>query len=130
MTGLIMQMRFKGCCCPLKRCRLIGKRALEHGSFLVLSFVFLICRDFIAVPIASRLGLGSVSGLSHRRHLSLRHCWQNLGVDVISLSAFSPSSVGDDALSGGELELEPRLLWADEIQTARSWRSSSGLTTL
>ena len=77
-------------------------------SFLLLAFVFLIA-GVIAVPIASRLGLGSVlgyliAGIIIGPILSLMH------VDVISIQHFAEFGVVMMLFLVG-LELEPKMLW-------------------
>ena len=77
-------------------------------DFLLLAFLFLIA-GVIAVPIASRLGLGSVlgyliAGILLSPVLALLH------VDVISIQHFAEFGVVMMLFLVG-LELEPRLLW-------------------
>lgn len=77
-------------------------------DFLLLSFIFLIA-GVIAVPIASRLGLGSVlgyliAGIVISPILSL------LGVDVISIQHFAEFGVVMMLFLVG-LELQPKALW-------------------
>lgn len=77
-------------------------------SFLLLAFIFL-CAGVIAVPIASRLGLGSVlgyllAGIAISPLLSILH------VDVISIQHFAEFGVVMMLFLVG-LELEPKLLW-------------------
>lgn len=76
--------------------------------FLILSFVFLIA-GVVAVPIASRLGLGSVLGYLIAG-IVIAPLLQSLGVDVISLQHFAEFGVVMMLFLVG-LELEPRLLW-------------------
>ena len=78
-------------------------------DFLLLAFLFLVA-GVIAVPIASRLGLGSVlgyliAGIVLSPLLALLH------VDVISIQHFAEFGVVMMLFLVG-LELEPRLLWA------------------
>lgn len=78
-------------------------------DFLLLAFVFLIA-GVIAVPIASRLGLGSVlgyliAGIVISPILALLH------VDVISIQHFAEFGVVMMLFLVG-LELEPKLLWS------------------
>ncbi|MBV7394059.1 cation:proton antiporter [Mameliella sediminis] len=78
-------------------------------DFLILAFLFLIA-GVISVPIASRLGLGSVlgyliAGIVLSPILGLLH------VDVISIQHFAEFGVVMMLFLVG-LELEPRLLWA------------------
>ncbi|MEP0521192.1 MAG: cation:proton antiporter [Hyphomicrobiales bacterium] len=77
-------------------------------GFLTLSFLFLIA-GVIAVPIASRLGLGSVLGYLIAG-IVIAPLLQQLGVDVVSLQHFAEFGVVMMLFLVG-LELEPRLLW-------------------
>ncbi len=78
-------------------------------DFLLLAFIFLIS-GVIAVPIASRLGLGSVLGyLIAGIIISPVLAW--LHVDVISIQHFAEFGVVMMLFLVG-LELEPRLLWS------------------
>ena len=77
-------------------------------DFLLLAFIFL-CAGVIAVPIASRLGLGSVlgyliAGVTISPLLVLLH------VDVIAIQHFAEFGVVMMLFLVG-LELEPKLLW-------------------
>ncbi|WP_164118608.1 monovalent cation:proton antiporter-2 (CPA2) family protein [Sphingorhabdus sp. Alg239-R122] len=77
-------------------------------DFLLLAFIFLIA-GVIAVPIASRLGLGSVlgyliAGIVISPTLSL------LGVDIVAVQHFAEFGVVMMLFLVG-LELEPKLLW-------------------
>ncbi|MDJ0793818.1 MAG: cation:proton antiporter [Woeseiaceae bacterium] len=77
-------------------------------GFLLLAFLFLIA-GVIAVPIASRLGLGSVlgyliAGIVISPILNLLH------VDVVSIQHFAEFGVVMMLFLVG-LELEPRMLW-------------------
>lgn len=77
-------------------------------DFLLLAFIFL-CAGVIAVPIASRLGLGSVlgyllAGIIISPLLVLLH------VDVIAIQHFAEFGVVMMLFLVG-LELEPKLLW-------------------
>lgn len=77
-------------------------------SFLLLAFIFL-CAGVIAVPIATRLGLGSVlgyliAGIIIGPLLALLH------VDVIAIQHFAEFGVVMMLFLVG-LELEPKLLW-------------------
>lgn len=77
-------------------------------DFLMLAFVFLVA-GVVAVPIASRLGLGSVLGyLIAGIAISPILAW--LGVDVISIQHFAEFGVVMMLFLVG-LELEPKLLW-------------------
>ncbi len=78
-------------------------------DFLLLAFIFLIA-GVIAVPIASRLGLGSVLGyLIAGIVISPVLGW--LHVDVISIQHFAEFGVVMMLFLVG-LELEPKLLWS------------------
>ncbi|MBV7408267.1 cation:proton antiporter [Maritimibacter sp. DP1N21-5] len=78
-------------------------------DFLLLAFVFLIA-GVVAVPIASRLGLGSVLGyLLAGIVISPVLAW--LHVDVIQIQHFAEFGVVMMLFLVG-LELEPRRLWA------------------
>jgi len=77
-------------------------------DFLLLAFIFL-CAGVIAVPIASRLGLGSVlgyliAGIVISPILALLH------VDVIAIQHFAEFGVVMMLFLVG-LELEPKMLW-------------------
>ena len=77
-------------------------------DFLLLAFVFLVA-GVIAVPIATRLGLGSVLGyLLAGIAISPILGW--LGVDVVSIQHFAEFGVVMMLFLVG-LELEPPLLW-------------------
>ena len=78
-------------------------------SFLLMAFVFL-CAGAVAVPLATRLGLGSVlgyliAGIVISPLLTLLH------VDVISLQHFAEFGVVMMLFLVG-LELQPKKLWA------------------
>ena len=78
-------------------------------GFLLLAFLFLVA-GVIAVPIASRLGLGSVlgyllAGIAISPLLDLLH------VDVVSIQHFAEFGVVMMLFLVG-LELEPRMLWS------------------
>ena len=78
-------------------------------DILLLTFIFLIA-GVIAVPIASRLGLGSVlgyliAGIAISPVLALLH------VDVVSIQHFAEFGVVMMLFLVG-LELEPKLLWS------------------
>ncbi len=78
-------------------------------EFLLLAFVFLVA-GVAAVPIASRLGLGSVLGYLIAGIL-ISPLLTGLGVDVISIQHFAEFGVVMMLFLVG-LELEPRMLWA------------------
>ncbi len=77
-------------------------------DFLLLAFVFL-CAGVVAVPIASRLGLGSVLGYLIAG-IVISPLLAALHVDVISIQHFAEFGVVMMLFLVG-LELEPRLLW-------------------
>ena len=78
-------------------------------DFLLLAFIFLIA-GVVSVPIAARLGLGSVlgyliAGIVISPILALLH------VDVVSIQHFAEFGVVMMLFLVG-LELEPKLLWS------------------
>ncbi len=77
-------------------------------QFLLLAFLFLIA-GVVAVPIATRLGLGSVLGYL-LAGIALGPVLAGLNVDVVSLQHFAEFGVVMMLFLVG-LELEPRLLW-------------------
>ncbi len=77
-------------------------------SFLLTAFLFL-AAGAIAVPIATRLGLGSVLGYLIAG-IVLGPVLSTLGVDVVGLQHFAEFGVVMMLFLVG-LELEPRLLW-------------------
>ncbi|ABD56265.1 cation:proton antiporter [Jannaschia sp. CCS1] len=77
-------------------------------DFLLLSFIFLIA-GVIAVPIASRLGLGSVLGYLIAG-IVISPVLRVLGVDVISIQHFAEFGVVMMLFLVG-LELQPKALW-------------------
>ncbi|WP_299918028.1 cation:proton antiporter [uncultured Roseobacter sp.] len=78
------------------------------ADFLLLAFVFLVA-GVVAVPIASRLGLGSVLGYLIAG-IVISPLLAALGVDVISIQHFAEFGVVMMLFLVG-LELEPRMLW-------------------
>lgn len=78
-------------------------------DFLTLAFLFLIA-GVIAVPLASKLGLGSVLGYLIAG-IALSPVLAAFKVDVISLQHFAEFGVVMMLFLVG-LELEPRMLWA------------------
>ena len=78
------------------------------GDILLLAFLFLIA-GVVAVPIASRLGLGSVLGYL-LAGIALSPLLKQLGVDVVSIQHFAEFGVVMMLFLIG-LELEPRMLW-------------------
>ena len=96
-------------------------------DFLMLAFVFLVA-GVIAVPIASRLGLGSVlgyliAGIIIGPILALLH------VDVVSIQHFAEFGVVMMLFLVG-LELEPKMLWAMRGRLLGLGGGQVGLTTL
>ncbi|MDJ0698882.1 MAG: cation:proton antiporter [Woeseiaceae bacterium] len=77
-------------------------------SFLLLAFLFLVA-GVIAVPIASRLGLGSVLGYL-LAGIAISPLLKQLHVDVVSIQHFAEFGVVMMLFLVG-LELEPRMLW-------------------
>lgn len=78
-------------------------------DILLLTFLFMIA-GIVAVPIASRLGLGSVLGYL-LAGIALSPLLAQLGVDVVSIQHFAEFGVVMMLFIVG-LELEPRMLWA------------------
>ncbi len=78
------------------------------GDFLLLAFVFL-SAGVLSVPIASRLGLGSVLGYLIAG-IAISPLLAALHVDVVSIQHFAEFGVVMMLFLVG-LELEPRLLW-------------------
>jgi CPA2 family monovalent cation:H+ antiporter-2 len=78
-------------------------------GILLLAVLFLVA-GVIAVPIASRLGLGSVLGYLIAG-IALSPLLQQLHVDVVSIQHFAEFGVVMMLFLVG-LELEPRMLWA------------------
>ncbi len=78
-------------------------------SFLLLAFLFLVA-GVIAVPIASRLGLGSVLGYL-LAGIAISPLLKQLHVDVVSIQHFAEFGVVMMLFLVG-LELEPRMLWS------------------
>ena len=79
------------------------------AEILLLAFLFLIA-GVIAVPIASRLGLGSVLGYLIAG-IAISPLLKQLHVDVVSIQHFAEFGVVMMLFLVG-LELEPRLLWS------------------
>ena len=77
-------------------------------DFLLLAFIFLIA-GVIAVPIATRLGLGSVLGYLIAG-IVISPLLAGLGVDVIAIQHFAEFGVVMMLFLVG-LELEPKMLW-------------------
>ena len=78
-------------------------------EFLLLSFIFLIA-GVIAVPVASRLGLGSVLGYLIAG-IAISPVLAALGVDVVSIQHFAEFGVVMMLFLVG-LELAPKHLWS------------------
>ena len=78
------------------------------AEILLLAFLFLVA-GVIAVPIATRLGLGSVLGYLIAG-IALAPLLRELQVDVVSIQHFADFGVVMMLFLEG-LELEPRLLW-------------------
>ncbi|MEM9838176.1 MAG: cation:proton antiporter [Pseudomonadota bacterium] len=78
------------------------------GDFLLLAFIFL-AAGVIAVPVASRLGLGSVLGYL-LAGIAISPLLSALNVDIISIQHFAEFGVVMMLFLVG-LELEPKLLW-------------------
>ena len=96
-------------------------------DFLLLAFIFL-CAGVISVPIASRLGLGSVlgyliAGIIISPILALLH------VDVIAIQHFAEFGVVMMLFLVG-LELEPKMLWAMRAKLLGLAAGKSGLRHL
>ena len=95
-------------------------------DFLLLAFIFLIA-GVIAVPIASRLGLGSVLGYLIAGIL-ISPLLAVLNVDVISIQHFAEFGVVMMLFLVG-LELEPKMLWAMRGKLLGLGGGQVGLTT-
>ena len=96
-------------------------------DFLLLAFIFLLA-GVVAVPIATRLGLGSVlgyliAGIVISPVLALLH------VDVVSIQHFAEFGVVMMLFLVG-LELEPKMLWAMRNRLMGLGGGQVGLTTL
>jgi CPA2 family monovalent cation:H+ antiporter-2 len=78
-------------------------------EFLLLAFLFLLA-GVVAVPVASRLGLGSVLGYLIAG-IAISPLLAQLHVDVVSIQHFAEFGVVMMLFLVG-LELEPRLLWS------------------
>lgn len=96
------------------------------SGFLLLAFLFLIA-GVIAVPIASRLGLGSVLGYL-LAGIAISPLLQALHVDVVSIQHFAEFGVVMMLFLVG-LELEPRMLWAMRAKLLGLGGLQVGLTT-
>lgn len=96
-------------------------------DFLLLAFIFLIA-GVIAVPIASRLGLGSVLGYLIAG-IVISPLLALLNVDVISIQHFAEFGVVMMLFLVG-LELEPKLLWSMRGRLIGLGGGQVGLTAL
>lgn len=96
-------------------------------DFLALAFVFLIA-GVVAVPIATRLGLGSVLGYLIAG-IAISPILALLNVDVISIQHFAEFGVVMMLFLVG-LELEPKLLWGMRAKLLGLGGGQVGLTTL
>jgi CPA2 family monovalent cation:H+ antiporter-2 len=97
------------------------------NEFLLLAFLFLIA-GVIAVPIASRLGLGSVLGYL-LAGIALSPLLNSLHVDVVSIQHFAEFGVVMMLFLVG-LELEPRMLWSMRARLLGLGGLQVGLTAL
>ena len=97
------------------------------GEFLLLAFLFLVA-GVIAVPIASRLGLGSVLGYLIAG-IVLSPLLKQLNVDVVSIQHFAEFGVVMMLFLVG-LELEPRMLWNMRNKLLGLGGLQVGVTTL
>ncbi|MEL6597772.1 MAG: cation:proton antiporter, partial [Pseudomonadota bacterium] len=96
-------------------------------DFLMLAFIFLIA-GVAAVPVAARLGLGSVLGYLIAGML-ISPLLTVLNVDVISIQHFAEFGVVMMLFLVG-LELEPKMLWAMRAQLAGLGGGQVVVTTL
>ena len=101
-----------------------------HGQamtdFLLLAFIFLFA-GIVSVPIASRLGLGSVLGYLIAG-IAISPVLALLGVDVVSIQHFAEFGVVMMLFLVG-LELEPRHLWGMRAQLLGLGGGQIALTT-
>ena len=97
-------------------------------DFLLLAFIFL-AAGVIAVPIASRLGLGSVLGYLIAGILLAPLLTEVLDVDVVSIQHFAEFGVVMMLFLVG-LELEPRTLWKMRNRLTGLGGGQVGITTL
>jgi predicted Kef-type K+ transport protein len=96
-------------------------------DFLLLAFIFL-CAGVVAVPIASRLGLGSVLGYLIAG-IVISPILAVLGVDVISIQHFAEFGVVMMLFLVG-LELEPEKLWQMRSKLLGLGGGQVGITTV
>ena len=94
-------------------------------DFLLLAFIFLIA-GVISVPIASRLGLGSVLGYLIAG-IVISPVLGILGVDVVAIQHFAEFGVVMMLFLVG-LELEPKVLWGMRAQLLGLGGGQVGLT--
>ena len=94
-------------------------------DFLLLAFIFLIA-GVVAVPIASRLGLGSVLGYLIAG-IVISPVLAFLHVDVISIQHFAEFGVVMMLFLVG-LELEPKMLWSMRAKLIGLGGGQVGLT--
>lgn len=95
-------------------------------DILLLAFVFLLA-GVIAVPIATRLGLGSVLGYLIAG-IAIGPLLSVLGVDVVSVQHFAEFGVVMMLFLVG-LELEPKVLWAMRSKLLGLGGGQVGITT-
>lgn len=96
-------------------------------DLLLLTFIFLIA-GVVSVPIASRLGLGSVLGYLIAG-IAISPVLAILNVDVIAIQHIAEFGVVMMLFLVG-LELEPKLLWAMRMKLLGLGGGQVGLTTL
>jgi len=96
-------------------------------SFLLLAFIFLLA-GVIAVPIATRLGLGSVLGYLIAG-IVISPLLAVLNVDVISIQHFAEFGVVMMLFLVG-MELEPKVLWSMRARLLGLGGGQVALTTL
>ncbi len=96
-------------------------------DFLLLAFLFLVA-GVVAVPIASRLGLGSVLGYLIAG-IVISPALAVLNVDVISIQHFAEFGVVMMLFLVG-LELEPKTLWQMRARLLGLGGGQVGITTL
>ena len=97
------------------------------NEFLLLAFLFLVA-GVVAVPIASRLGLGSVLGYL-LAGIALSPLLTQLDVDVVSIQHFAEFGVVMMLFLVG-LELEPKMLWEMKSKLLGLGGLQVGITTL
>ena len=96
-------------------------------DFLLLAFIFL-CAGVLCVPIATRLGLGSVLGYLIAG-IIISPLLHFIGVDVIAIQHFAEFGVVMMLFLIG-LELEPKLLWEMRNRLIGLGGLQVGLTTV